>query len=248
MQISNLNDIQPDGRGLCARQSRLAGLLFGLLMIAMFAASPVVLWYQGAPPLFVFVFAMAGLCVILLLVGDLRARLRRTNWLLWLAPEGVWINLRSYQATHLTDPPTVVFLEYSDLAAAGQRTFSTITRRKNGRGTYHRDSTLELRLTDSDVTGLQRAINDEHALATQPQTLLGGVTVSNRTCIPPLSAPEPGLIRILWRTGRGQFASPSLKRVLAELELHGVEIAEPITIKAGEPSTKSHHLATSSLA
>ena len=62
-----------------------------------------------------------AVALLLLALGLLRLRLclRPGNWLLRLAPEGLYINLRSYRNPHLGgDAPTVLFLPRGEIALA----------------------------------------------------------------------------------------------------------------------------------
>ena len=121
MQIHPASDVIPDGRGFIARQSRFQGVVAAVVMTGILGGIPVVTWYFGAHWLLWTISGGIALLIVPLIVSDAAARFRRTNWLLWLDPDGLWINLRSYQTGHDGDPPTVVRLRYDEIASAAQR-------------------------------------------------------------------------------------------------------------------------------
>src|SRR5688500_3211954 len=89
--------------GVCCRQAPLRGLIGALIVSACFIGAAVLLWQQGFPW-----FAWSGCAVLAalvapLMIADALKKFRSTNWLVWLGSDGLWINLRSYQNSHLPE-------------------------------------------------------------------------------------------------------------------------------------------------
>jgi hypothetical protein len=81
--------------GTCCRQSPLRGLVGGLIVCALLIGFVFVLWHRGVPW-----FVWGGCAVLAALLvpwffADALAKFGSANWLLWLRPDGLWINLRS---------------------------------------------------------------------------------------------------------------------------------------------------------
>lgn len=228
MQILPASDVLPDGRGLICRQSRLGGVVSALVLGGILVAIPAFTWYHRTHWLIWTISGAFAALVVPMIVSDAAARFRRTNWLLWLDPDGVWINLRSYQTGHDSDPPTVVRLRYDEIASAGKHLETyTLPGPRQGRTVQHRDHSLDLRLKEADVQPLRAALVQERNHPGKGRTYPGGITVTTRASLFPVSVPADGLVRVLWRSGQGHFAAPRLAAVLRELECRGVPIGEP---------------------
>src|SRR5207237_1335972 len=72
-------------------------------------------------------------------VLDLAVMFRATNWLLRIGSDGVWINLRSYRDKDIvTDSPSIMHLDYAEIASVGRHTesYSTPSEMATGPGSY----------------------------------------------------------------------------------------------------------------
>src|SRR5687767_9655939 len=104
--------------GTCCRQAPLRGLVGSLIVCACFIGAAVLVWQRGFHWLvWGFCAALAAL-VVPLMMADALAKFRPTNWLLRLGPDGLWINLRSYQNRHLPEAATVLHLPYGEIGRA----------------------------------------------------------------------------------------------------------------------------------
>jgi hypothetical protein len=104
--------------GMCCRQSPLRGLVGSLIFCAVLIGFVFLLRNRGVPW---FVWGGCAVLAALLvpwLLADALAKFRRANWLLRLGPDGLWINLRSYQNRHLPEAATVLHLPYEEIASA----------------------------------------------------------------------------------------------------------------------------------
>src|SRR4051794_40572002 len=96
--------------GMYCRQSPLRGLVGSLIFCAVLIGFVFLLWHGGFPG---FVWGWCAVWAALLvpwILADALAKFRSTNWLLRLGPDGLWINLRSYQNHHLPEAATVLHL------------------------------------------------------------------------------------------------------------------------------------------
>src|SRR5205807_1655200 len=104
--------------GVCCRQAPLRGLICALILCACFFGGAVLVWQQGFP-WFVWGWCAAWAALIApLIIADALAKFRATNWLVWLSPDGLWVNLRSYQNHRLPEAATVLHLPYEEIGRA----------------------------------------------------------------------------------------------------------------------------------
>jgi hypothetical protein len=217
--------------GVRCRQSRLRGVLVGLIVCAGFIGAVFLFRHVGAPaPVRIGGVILAALVVVLVL-ADMVARFRSVNWQVWIRPDGLWINLRSYQNRHLPDAATVLHLPYEEIACAHRHleTWTTpvwdrtvgvgVNQWKAGtvggyRSTEYKVESLELSLASGDTQGITQALANERHRPAGLKSLQQAVSV-----------PSPGAVRIAWR-GNGNDVVPGLGRVLDELGPY-VKLGDP---------------------
>jgi hypothetical protein len=202
--------------GMCCRQSRLRGLVGGLIVCAFLIGVVFILWQRGFSG-----FVWGGCAVLAALLGawfvaDAVAKFRSQNWLLWVGPDGLWINLRWHQNRHLPEAATVVHLPYAEIASARRHveTWSTPSRPSSSAGTHWKLESLELSLVSGETREIAKALADERGRRAGIKGTHQAVTV-----------PATGVIRIAWR-GHGNDVVPPLSRVLDELSRR-VKVGEP---------------------
>jgi hypothetical protein len=193
--------------GMCCRQSPLRGLVGSLIFCAVLIGLVFLLRQQGFPwVMWGGCAALAGLLVPWLLY-DALAKFRSTNWLVWLGPDGLWINLRSYQNRHFPEAATVVHLPYEEITSARRHieTWSTPSEPSSDAGTHWKQESLELSLVSGETSQIAKALADERGRRATIKGKHQAVTV-----------PAAGVVRIAWR-GPGSDVVPPLTRVLDEL-------------------------------
>jgi hypothetical protein len=202
--------------GMCCRQSRLRGLVGGLIVCAFLVGFVFLLRHREVPW-----FVWGGCAVLAALLvpwflADALAKFRSANWLLWLGPDGLWINLRSYQNRHLPEAATVLHLRYEEIASARRHleTWSTPAEPSSRAGTHWKQESLELSLVSGDSREIGKALADERGRRAAIKGTHQAVTV-----------PAAGVVRIAWR-GQGNDVVPPLTRVLDELSRR-VKVDEP---------------------
>jgi hypothetical protein len=202
--------------GMCCRQSRLRGLV-GALIFCAILIGPVFLLRQREAPWFLW-----GCCEVLatilvpFVIVDALAKFRSANWLLWLGPDGLWVNLRSCQNHRLPEAATVLHLTYEEIARARRHTetWSTPGGRSGQSATPWKQESLELSLVSGDTWKIAEALADERGRHATIKWTHQAVTV-----------PAAGVVRIAWR-GNGDDVVPPLTRVLEELSRR-VKVDDP---------------------
>lgn len=202
--------------GMCCRQSPLRGLVGSLIVCAFLIGFVFVLQNRGVHWFFGGGCAVLAALLVPWFVADARTKFRSTNWLLWLGPDGLWINLRSYQNRQLPEAATVLHLSYEEIASARRHfdTWSTPMEPNSLSGTHWKLESLELTLVSSDTNEIAAALVDER----QHREAIKGTHQA-------VTVPVAGIVRIGWR-GHCNDVVPPLARVLDELRQH-VKVDEP---------------------
>jgi hypothetical protein len=233
MKLHRLDDVVLNDTGLICRQGRFVGTVNAIILSAVLIGATVFWWRVNAPW---FVWGLCGLLSVLvvpLLIGDLLAKFRPTNWLVWIRPDGLWINFRSYQDRGPTDALTVVQFSYRDIAEAYPFTERYTASNGEGRTNFYTLKSLELRLRHADTQELQKAISENRRRTPTPLSYFGGIHVTTRPTQYPVSLPEDDLLRVQWRGKIGLWVAPSVSKALNELSKY-VKIAEPIRLQGKE--------------
>jgi hypothetical protein len=203
MKLHSVTEMGPVN-GLCCRQSRLRGAV-GALTFSAILVGAVFLLRQGGTPWFVWggCAVVAGLFVPLV-ARDARAKFRSTNWVLRTDPDGLWINLRSFQQPTAVGAATVVRVNYDEIDHA-HRHIDTWTTPPVESGSVHwKLESLDLRLVSEDTRDLALALAEARA--------------AGKGDSPSVTIPSPGVLRIAWRGhGLGHDVVPALDQVLAEM-------------------------------
>ncbi len=215
MKVVSPGDRDPVA-GMCCRQAPLRGLVASLIFCAVLIGLVFLLRYGGFPW---FVWGWCAVWVALFvpwILADALAKFRSTNWLLRLGPDGLWINLRSYQNGHLPEAATVLHLPYEEIASAHRHleTWSTPSEPSSTTGTHWKQASLELSLASGETQEIAKALVDERGRRAVIRGPHQAVTV-----------PAAGVVRVAWR-GPGDDVVPPLTRVLDELSWR-VQVDEP---------------------
>jgi hypothetical protein len=232
MKLLRSDQITPDATGLVCRQGRLVGAINALVLDSILVGAPIFWWMVGAPWFVWGGCALLALIVVPMLLGDLAAKFRDTNWLIWIRPEGVWINFRSYQDTGPLDVRTVVQLDYDEIEEAYRHIESYSTASGDGALVLHKVRSLEFRLVHSETDELQAALSENRRRKPPQRVVLGGIRISTRPSHYAVSLPAPDVLRVAWRGGVGSWVAPSLTNVLEKLQPY-VCVAEVSRSKRG---------------
>ena len=159
---------------------------------------PLLGWLVAGPLLLL----AAGLYVLVssFLGSGLVASFLPTNWVMKSSADGVFLQFRSFLNHRFDgDEPTVVFLRFADVEAAGK----VVERVERVHGDGQRTTMvpyLELRLKSKDTDALLAAVTRERQRKGVESRFLG-VTTRSRANHVPVLVPEPGVVRVEWRSG-----------------------------------------------
>lgn len=209
MQLLQERQVEPRPGDLVFRQSRrhagATAAAFGGIAGAI-AGAIAAGWLPG---LFWFSVAIIGF-VALLALGQFRAALRPSNWIVIARDDQVLVKFRSYQNHHFDpDVPTVMAIDHRELAAARVRRQQMETSMGDGT-TKWTQVDVELRFVNEHTDELVRSIDEERRRTAPP----GIVTSYSRHA--PVSLPRPDVLRIAWR-GRSDRVAPDAEMLLAHL-------------------------------
>jgi hypothetical protein len=185
-------------------------ILFGLAGIALFLG--ITKWHPSvghmapaAPYFFAVIFALVGLFPL----GNFRASLRPTNWLLRCQLAGVLIKYRAYENWRLpTDTPQAVGFEYGEIAWAKlvkERRTSPNTDGKAGSQTQFL-TYIDLGMTDPKLSELEVNLQADRKL--RPGKAFNVVIMDF-----PVQVLPGGIVEIRWTAG----IRPSARKALETL-------------------------------
>jgi hypothetical protein len=234
MKLYRQDEVPEDEHELLCRQSRLLGIVRLMIWRGFLAVFVFFGWKLGEPWLFWIGIALAAI-VIPMGVADLAATFRATNWLMRIGRDGVWINLRSYRDRDvIPDAPSVVHLDYGEIASVGRHTesYSTPSEKAAGPGahgavggsTEWRDAFLEIQLNHDQTDELKVALNNLRHPAAPNQSPSGQMRANvHRSSVWLVS---PDVIRIGWVSAHGSAVLPRIATALTRLD-GSVRVAEP---------------------
>lgn len=220
MRLSRASEVCPDESGLLCRQSRLWASLATTLMCLVLAGIPVMWWQLGAPWPVWGGCTLLALFIVPMLIRALLLRLRASNWLMWIRPDGLRINFRSYQDVSAPDEAAaVVHLEFSEIARVQRLSESYSTPVGHGHSSVrHRELALLVHLVKADGSVLQEALAAERSREPEERVLLGFIRVASKPSHFAVTMPSLNVIRIAWRGGHGNHVVPALGEVLIHFE------------------------------
>jgi hypothetical protein len=190
--------------GVCCRQSRLRGAVGALILSAALVGAVFLVRHVGAPW---YVWGgcalLAGLFVLSAML-DAVAKFRATNWVLWVDPDSLWINLCSFKKRAAAEAVTVIEVKYKEIDHARRHIDTWTMPRVKGGSVHWKLEFLELHLVSDDTRELALALAEERRSA--------------KGAFPSVTIRAPGVIHIAWRGhGLGHDVVPALDQVLAEV-------------------------------
>jgi hypothetical protein len=204
--------------GRVCRQSKFVAVLtcgvmwlfLGGVPLAAAAVAKPTWWIAG--PVLVYV-----VLVTRALVRSAAKAFRRSNWLLQIAPDGLWINLRSYQNHRFASAPVVLFVPYAEIASVAEHAVkrSDRTSGSSNRSTWT-DRFLDIRLREPAIPELGAEIAEERRRKVTREFFSTGLKSHSRANHVPVTVPNDTTIRVTWR-GKGDYVVPNLETVLNEL-------------------------------
>ena len=217
MRLLTLEQMPHMLQGTVCRQSRLGVLLCAVLMAAMLIGIPAFLvWNAPLPWWLKLLGAGLGGLVARRLVGNVLKSWRNSNWLMRIAPDGLWINLRSYLNHELPPGRTVIHLPYDEIDDVCEHVWKRAEQSSDGT-TMWTDRYLDIRLVVPVAEELRAELAEELRRHVTCSHLGGLVKSRSRNGHAPVTISSDDTIRLAWR-GRFDWVSPPLRRILRELE------------------------------
>lgn len=233
MTIHPAAELPTDVSGMWCRQSRLAGVVRFIIFSGVLAI-PIICGWHFQKSWILWPGAALAIVAIPLLMLDLAKMFRATNWVLFIGPGGLWLNLRSY-GDQVSAEDTIVRFGYGEISTVGRHTerHYTPSRENLGPGSQAgvggsiiwKDEFLEVRLTHEQTNELKTALNK---LRSQP----AAEPLSSKKAQISSGYPHTvwlvnaSVLRVIWASGHGPLIRPSIGRTLTELGTH-VRIAAP---------------------
>jgi hypothetical protein len=145
---------------------------------------------------------------------------RKSNWLLAIQPDGLWVNMRVCCNDHLPEGQTIVWFDLAEISAARAYVegYTTPSMDAGPSTTRWKTTHLQLELMHTDTQSLQEAISAERQRKPPKRAVLGFIHISSKISHYPITLPQPNVLRIQWR-GSKDHVVPSLKYVLHETSL-----------------------------
>jgi hypothetical protein len=217
MRLLSLEEMPQMLQGTVCRQSRFAVLLVSVVMAAMLIGLPAYLVWHAPLPWWIKLLG-AGLSGLVArwLIGNVLKSWRSTNWLMRIAPDGLWINTRSYLNLELPPGRTIVHLPYEEVDQVCEHLWKRTEQSSDG-ATMWTDRYLDIRLVEPAAEPLRAELAEERRRYVANSHLDGLATSRSRNGHAPVTVPSDNAIRLAWR-GRFDWVSPPLHRILRELE------------------------------
>lgn len=187
-----------------------------LVILAFLWLLPAAAWVASGPIWLVVLFAALAALLTWPLASVWRKRGRPENWVLALANDGLWLNLRDCEYHEAEPADSVVFVPHGEIDSA--RRFVHHYSMKHGTRTWHhKDVYLELHLRDRNTATLQQALTAEWQRQPPPRKYLWGhVTSHSRRTQAPISVESNGVVRVKFSVSNcGRW--PAIQHVLALL-------------------------------
>jgi hypothetical protein len=182
----------------------------------MLLGIPAFLLWQAPFPWWVKIIgAGLGGLVIRCLFEYVRKSWSRSNWLLQIAPDGLWINLRSYLNPELPPGRTVVHLPLDEIEQACEHVWKRAEKSNEGTTTWT-DRYLDIQLHDPVSAELRAELADERRRYVSRSYFRGIVKSRSRNGHVPVTILGDNTVRLAWR-GRFDWVTPPLSHVLREL-------------------------------
>jgi len=224
-------------QGRACRQSRLVSVVGAVVMALMLLGVPLFILSKAELAGWIWILVLVPVFLIAWGLSRLATKaFADENWLLRIAPEGLWINLRSYLNREFAPARTVLFLPYVEIQHARRHSVKR-AERSGSRTAIWTDHYLEIELREPAIAELSTEIAEERRRVVESAHLGGLVTSRGRHHHVPVTLPADDRLRIQWR-GRQDFVVPGLKRVLRELAAE-VTVLEATVESAENPSALS---------
>lgn len=214
MKLVQTGEQDIDWEAVVCRQSPAMQVVGSLVLAVAFAGAPLLWWWLEAPTWVTVMCILTASLVVPVCLGEVNSALRKTNWLMAIQADGVWINLRSFRNRKFASALTVVHLPWNDLESAAMT--DGLTRVSWNSGSVAKIAFLELQIAKHvQIDELQQAIVQETTRRSLP-TKFAGIESTGRSQHVPIQLTEDRQVQIAWRSPMDSI-TPNLQKVLQEL-------------------------------
>jgi hypothetical protein len=219
MQLMYPDEMPPVIQGRECRESRLMAVVIWVLILGLLVGVPTFIWSQSNVPWWVTLIlaVYSGLMIRWGLSTVLRTFFR-SNWVLQIAPFGLWINIRYFMNCFFDRARTVIYLPYDEIANVHERVVERSDDDGETKSTW-KERSLDIHLKEPVSEEVRAEIAEERRRKQTNKYLFGQIKSSSRYGHVPVLAAEDDVLRIMWR-GKGTYIVPALATVLKELESH----------------------------
>lgn len=214
MKLSQTGTQDINWEAVICRQSPTTQLIGSTVLAAVFAVAPVLWWWLEAPTWVIGMCAVTALLVVPIALNEAVAALKKTNWLMAIQADGIWINLRSFRNRKFAPALTVVHLPWKDLESAAAT--DGLVRMSRNNDSVGRIAFLEIQLSDHvEIEELQQAIAQE----TQRRSVskkFAGIESTGKSRHVPIRLTEERRLQFAWKSPMDAI-TPSLSNVIQEL-------------------------------
>ncbi|MEP3481770.1 MAG: hypothetical protein ABJZ55_21185 [Fuerstiella sp.] len=214
MKLSQTGTQDIDWEAIVCRQSPMTQLIGSGIMALLFAFFPVMWWWLEAPIWVIGMCVVTALFVVPISLGEAFAAIRKTNWLLAIQADGIWVNLRSFRNRKFAPALTVVHLPWSDLTSVAAT--DGLAKLPGNASSVGRTAYLEIQLADHVQTdSLHQAVMEELQRRSMPKTF-AGVESTGRSQHASIRLTEERRLQFAWRSSMDSI-TPELGEVIHEL-------------------------------
>lgn len=201
---------------LICRQSVMVQAFGSIVLAGLFAGAPVLWYWLDAPGFVVWMCVACAVLVVPLCLSELVAAMMKSNWLMGIQADGVWVNLRSFRNRKFAAAPTVLFLQWSEVEAV-HTTKTEEMGSMRGSSQPYTAVYLDIHLEHFvDSASIREAIESESTRRSPPSGF-AGVQSTSRSQHFPVRITDNACLRIQWR-GKMTAITPGIQRTLETIQ------------------------------
>ncbi len=225
-----LKDINENKINNTFKESSTSSLIFSLIFLGLCAFWGFVIYKAGnffnfsseldVESLFSLVFKLIGgfvvfvmflVCLLVFWVtcSSFLATLKKTNWIMKISDDGLYIKYRSYLNSHFFDKaPEVVFIPAPEIKSVYEVYSVSILPGCEGGNQEYKNIYLDILLNHIETSGLKETLDREINTMFEQKGF-----IKSKSKHYPVSVPESGVIRIDWKSPKSHIV-PGIKKTL----------------------------------
>ncbi len=236
MQFLNLKDIDENKINHTFKESSLPSFIFSLIFLGLCIFWGCITYNSGNffnfsfsldfESLFslvfkliggfvIFIMALVSPLIFLITFNSFLATTKKTNWIIKVSDDGLYIKYRSYMNSHFSDStPEAIFIPAPEIKSVYDVYSINILPGSEGGSEKHKNIYLDILLNNNKTSELKEALNKERNGMFAQKGF-----INSKSKHYPVNIPEPGIIRIDWKTSKSNII-PGIKKTLNILGYH----------------------------